>query len=81
MPALFVMKSKSKSFFPMEPLEAGALVFLVLFAAVSFLPAWRTLTFGGMAVFGWFMAALMLISPALALFVFLRGRGKNPGAP
>lgn len=75
MPALVAMKS----FYPMEPLEAATLVFLVLFAAVSFLPTWRTMTFGGMAVFGWFMAALMVISPALALFVFLRGRGRGKG--
>jgi len=54
--------------------EAMALGFLVLFSVVSFLPVWRSVEFAGMAMFGWLMAALMLISPAVALFVFLRKR-------
>ena len=51
--------------------EGATLVFLILFSAVSFLPVWRTLELAGMAVFGWLMAALMVISPALALTVFV----------
>lgn len=58
----------------MERGEAATLVFLVLFSVFSFLPRWRSLEVAGMAVFGWLMAALMLISPALALLVFLRKR-------
>ena len=61
-----------KSFFPMPRAEARALLALVVFATVAFLPAWRTIEIAGMAMFGWFMAALMLLSPALALYVFLR---------
>ena len=68
-----------KSFFPMRRREAGALVFLVAFAAFAFVPAWRTVEVGGMAVFGWLIAALMLISPALTLFAFLRRRGDDDG--
>lgn len=60
-----------KSFFAMGRGEAAILVFLVLFSAFSFLPVWRSLEVAGMAVFGWLMAALMVISPALALTVFL----------
>ena len=57
--------------------EAASLVFLILFSIVSFLPLWRTLEVAGMAVFGWLMAALMVISPALALALFLlKRRGK-----
>ena len=63
-----------KSFFPMQSGEKATLVFLVVFAAVSFLPLWRTLEVGGMAAFGWLMAALMVISPAVTLFVFIRQR-------
>ncbi len=63
-----------KSFFPMERGEAATLVFLIAFVAFSFIPAWRTVEVGGMAVFGWLMAALMVISPTLALFTFLRRR-------
>ena len=63
-----------KAFFPMRASEAMTLAFLILFSVVSFLPRWRTIEISGMAAFGWFMAALMVISPALALFVFLRER-------
>jgi hypothetical protein len=54
--------------------EAAALLFLVAFSAFSFLPVWRDIEIGGIAVFGWLMIALMLISPVLTLFVFLRGQ-------
>ena len=63
-----------KSFFRMGHAEAATLVFLILFSAFSFLPLWRTVEVAGMAVFGWLMAALMLVSPALALIVFLKKR-------
>lgn len=70
-----------KSFFPMRRGEAATLVFLVAFAAFSFIPVWRTIELGGMAVFGWLMAALMVVSPAIALFTFLRrGRGGHSSA-
>jgi len=66
-----------KSFFPMGRGEASTLVFLILFSAFSFLPLWRTLEVAGMATFGWLMAALMVISPALALTVFvIKRRGR-----
>ena len=52
--------------------EAAVLMFLVVFSVVSFLPLWRRIEVAGMAMFGWFMAALMIISPALTLYVFLK---------
>jgi len=61
-----------KAFFALGPGEAAALVILILFSALSFLPLWRKLEVAGMAVFGWLMATLMLISPALMLWVFRR---------
>ncbi len=61
-----------KSFFPMDRAEAATLAFLVSFSVFSFLPAWRTHEIAGMAVFGWLMTALMVLSPSLALFVFRR---------
>ena len=61
-----------KDFFPMRRGELGALLALVVFSVFSFLPVWRTTMVAGMAVFGWLMAALMLLSPLLALYVFLR---------
>lgn len=61
-----------KQFYPMRASEAATLVFLVAFSVVSFLPIWRRTELAGMAMFGWLMAALMVLSPALALLVFLR---------
>ena len=64
-----------KSFFPMVRREGATLVFLIAFAAFAFIPAWRDIEIGGMAVFGWLIATLMLISPALTLVTFMRRRG------
>lgn len=60
----------------MDRAEAAVLALLVAFSVLSFLPAWRSREIAGMAVFGWLMAALMVLSPALTLFVFRR-RDKN----
>ena len=53
--------------------EVAALLFLIAFSVFSFLPVWRRIEIAGIAVFGWLMIALMLISPVLTLFVFIRG--------
>ena len=71
-----------KHFFPMGKGEAPTLVFLIVFSIVAFLPVWRTMEIGGMAVFGWLMAVLMVVSPALTLLVLRRadraaGRGAD----
>ena len=63
-----------KDFFPMAGGERSALVFLILFSAVSFLPIWRSIEVLGMALSGWMMAALMVISPILTLWVVRRRR-------
>ena len=69
------------SFFPMRRSEAATLVFLIAFAAFAFIPAWRTAELWGMAVFGWLIAALMLLSPALALATFVARRDGAGGVP
>jgi hypothetical protein len=56
--------------------EGLALGVLILYSAVSFLPVWRELEVAGMAVFGWLMAGLMVLSPALLLGIFLRRGGR-----
>ncbi|MDH5565485.1 MAG: hypothetical protein OEY15_02325 [Myxococcales bacterium] len=66
-----------RHFFPMARGEAFALVFLLLFSAVCFLPVWRQLEVVGMALSGWGMAALMVISPVLTLWVFRSGRRRG----
>ena len=58
--------------------EAATLVFLVAFAAFAFIPAWRTIEVRGMAVFGWLIAALMILSPTLALATFAANRDVPP---
>lgn len=63
-----------RQFFSMRKGEMAALLFLVAFSAFSFLPVWRRIEVAGMAVFGWLMVALMLISPVLTLWVFLSER-------
>ena len=59
-----------KHLFPMERAERSALVFLILFSGGAFLPVWRGVEVAGMALTGWLMAALMLISPIVTLWVF-----------
>ncbi len=66
-----------RDFFPMARGERFTLWLLILFSAISFLPIWRTLEVLGMALSGWMMAALMVVSPILTLWVFrCRRRGK-----
>ena len=69
--------ARGKNFFPMAKGEKIALGILILFAAASFLPIARSVEVAGMALFGWLMAALMLLSPVLTLWVFLRSRPRT----
>ena len=59
-----------KHFFPMAKGEVALLAGLICYAIIAFLPMWRTMELGGMAVFGWMMALLMVVAPILALLVF-----------
>jgi hypothetical protein len=56
--------------------ERAVLLFLILFSAVCFLPVWRGLAVAGMTLTGWMLAALMVISPILTLWV-ARGARKR----
>jgi hypothetical protein len=64
----------ARGFFRMARAEAWALVCLLVYSAICFLPVWRDIEVAGMDLFGWMMAALMLLSPALMLVVFARRR-------
>ena len=66
-----------KNFFSLSRGELLTLVFLVAFSAFSFLPIWRRLELAGMAVFGWLMALLMVLSPTLALVAMARRRRRR----
>lgn len=61
-----------KQFFPMAKGEVALLAGLICYAVIAFLPVWRTVELGGMAVFGWMMALLMVVAPVLALLIFRR---------
>jgi len=67
-----------KNLFPMARGERSALAFLILFSIAAFLPVWRTVDVAGMALTGWMMAALMVISPIITLWVF-RHTGRRRG--
>jgi hypothetical protein len=69
--------ARGKNFFPMARGEKVALGVLLFFAAASFLPMARNVEVAGMALFGWLMAALMVLSPILTLWVFRRGRPRT----
>jgi hypothetical protein len=68
-----------KHFFPMARGESSALLFLILFSAVCFLPVWRGLEIAGMALTGWLLAALMVVSPILTLWVVRSARRRGRG--
>jgi hypothetical protein len=65
------------NFFSMPRADRWYLAIVVVFAFVSFLPWSRHLHFAGMALFGWLMAALMILSPAIALFLLFLSRKKT----
>ncbi len=69
--------SGGKHFFPMARSEKRALGALIAVAGGSFLPAARGVEIAGMALFGWLMAALMVLSPIVTLWVFRRGRPRR----
>jgi hypothetical protein len=54
-------------FFPMKRGDFGYLIGIITFAFISFLPFSRRIIIAGMALFGWMMAALMIISPTFVL--------------
>lgn len=58
----------------MRKTELWLLVTLVVFSAASFLPMWREITLAGLSLFGWWMAALMILSPLGALVIFFYER-------
>ncbi len=66
--------ARGKNFFSMARGERIVLIVLILFAAASFLPIARSVEVAGMVLFGWLMAALMVLSPILTLWAFRRGR-------
>ena len=66
------------NFFPLPRGDRWYMLAVLLFAVVSFLPWSHRVEVGGMALFGWMMAGLMVLAPAVAL---LRLRVRAPRTP
>jgi len=62
------------NFFPMPSGDRWFLLTIIVFSIISFLPWMQKIKISGMALFGWMMAALMVLSPAIALLRLLRQR-------
>lgn len=56
-----------RAFFPLPAGDRWYLLALVAIATFAFLPWSRATEVGGLPVFGWLMAALMVLAPAVAL--------------
>ena len=55
------------NFFPMPRGDRWYILAILVFALVSFLPWSHSIEVAGMALFGWLMAALMVVAPVVAL--------------
>ncbi len=67
-----------------RPLARGDRVYLIVviaFAVLAFLPWSRELQLGPMALLGWLMAALMVLSPVIALTRLRAQRRSRDNAP
>ena len=62
----------SGRFYSLSAPERVYLLLLILGITFVFLPWTRNYEVGGMVLFGWLMAALMVFSPLLVLFLFSR---------
>ena len=69
-------------FFSMDSGDRWYLFAITIFSVLAFMPWARTVEVGGMALFGWLMAILMIFSPAIALaqLFIRRKRGENSGS-
>lgn len=62
------------NFFSMPSGDRWFLLTIIIFSVISFLPGMQEIQISGMALFGWMMAALMILSPAIALMRLIRRR-------
>ncbi|KAA0230062.1 hypothetical protein EDS67_08465 [candidate division KSB1 bacterium] len=66
------------NFFHMPRGDRWYLIIVIVFAFISFLPWSRAIHVAGMALFGWLMAGLMLLSPAIALLLLWFEKKNRP---
>lgn len=65
------------AFFPMRRSERWFLILLVVLSIGSFLPWWRDILLAGISLSGLWMATLMLLSPVVALLIFIYERKRS----
>ena len=65
----------------MAKAEVLLLISLFCYAIIAFQPIWREIEIGGMVVFGWLMAFLMVVAPILALLVFRSSDRRSAAVP
>ncbi len=63
-----------RGFYPMARGDLVYILVVLLAAVVVFLPTWQSVQVWGMALRGWLLAALMLLSPIIALARLLLAR-------
>lgn len=66
-----------RGFFPMSRGDLAFLVLILAWAVVGLLPWAREAELGGVALLGWLMAGLMVLSPAVALGRILLARRRR----
>ena len=66
-----------RGFFPMSRGDLAFLVLILAWAVVALLPWARETELGGVALLGWLMAGLMVLSPAVALGRILLARRRR----
>jgi hypothetical protein len=64
------------NFYAMKRGDLLYIISILAFSIISFLPWTRGIYIFGMALFGWLMVALMVLSPAIVLLRFLAERNK-----
>lgn len=55
------------NFFPMSRGDLAYVIIIIAVAVIAFLPWAREIHFAGVALVGWLMALLMILSPVIAL--------------
>ena len=64
---------RTSNFFPMPRGDRWYILAILGFAVLSFLPWSHAIEVAGMALFGWLMAALMVVAPVVALLRIREG--------
>lgn len=76
------LATRRSSFYSMDSGDRWYLIVITLFSVIAFMPWARAVEVGGMSLFGWLMAVLMVFSPAIALVQLLvrKNRGYDRDA-